>query len=441
MMRVLVVGGGAREHAVVRALHRDGVELYVVMKNRNPGIQRLCREVLIHTETDVDAVVQWAVDRVDMAFIGPEAPLEKGLADLLLQRGIEVVGPTRAAARIETSKAYMRELMESHRIPGRIAHAHCTNLEEVKNFLEVQGEQVVVKPIGLTGGKGARVYGEHLLSRDDILEYSRDIFENGMGGGELVIEEKLEGEEFTLQCFCDGKNIATMPLVQDHKRAYEGDTGPNTGGMGSYSMRDHRLPFITDQEHQRAVEIVQRTVTALAEEGNPYKGILYGQFMLTRDGPRVIEFNARFGDPEAMNVLSIMDSRFSDVCKAIVEGSLDSHRPSFRRLATVCKYVVPQGYGVKSMVDVEVGVDEKAIEQEGAMLFYASVNEREGRIFTTSSRTLAVVGMSQELGPAEEACEAALSHVNGEVFMRHDIGKQAAIQKKISHMKEVRKNG
>ncbi|MDG6220862.1 MAG: phosphoribosylamine--glycine ligase [Candidatus Thermoplasmatota archaeon] len=440
-MRVLVVGGGAREHAIAAALNKSKATLYAAMNNRNPGIQRLCEDVLFGPETDVDAVAGWAEGRVDMAFIGPEAPLEKGLADALISRGIGVVGPTKDAARIETSKAYMRKLMTEYDIPGQVVNAHCRSLEEAEAFLDDFGESVVVKPIGLCGGKGAKVFGEHLHNREDILEYARSIFSSGMGGGELVIEEKLVGEEFTLQCFSDGSHVAPMPLVQDHKRAYEGDKGPNTGGMGSYSMKNHSLPFITDQEYQQALAIVQRTVDAMAQDGSPYKGILYGQFILTKDGPKVIEFNARFGDPEAMNVLSIIDSSFLDVCIGMVEGGLKDKRPSFKHTSTVCKYVVPRGYGIKSEVGVEVEVDEKAIEMSGAKLFYASVNEKDGKIYTTSSRTLAVVGISPEIGTAEEVCETALSSIRGDVFMRHDIGKAASIQKKISNMRDLRGEG
>ncbi len=435
-MKVLVVGGGAREHAIAKALKRSGARIYSVMKNRNPGIYRISEEATILNENDISAVVSWAKGRVDLAFIGPEAPLEAGLVDALEDAGIPSVGPRKSAARIETSKEFMRNLMERNGIEGSLKYRVVENLEEGRKALEEIGD-FVIKPIGLTGGKGAKVFREHLQDEDEALLYLKKIFE-GYGGGKAVIEERLEGEEFTLQAFVDGKNIVPMPLVQDHKRAYEGDTGPNTGGMGSYSMENHMLPFVGKDEYERALAIMKKVVEAMDREENPYRGILYGQFMLTSSGPRIIEFNARFGDPEAMNVLSLLETPLTEISEQIVNGELKS--AEFMRKATVCKYVVPEGYGIKSKANVPVEVDEEAIKNEGAELFYASVNEKDGEIYTTTSRTLAVLGMDDNIEKAEEMAERALSHVKGEVFSRHDIGKKELIQKRIEHMEELRRN-
>ncbi len=435
-MRFLVVGGGAREHAIAKALKRGGARIYTVMKNRNPGIARISEEAIILQETDISAVVEWAKGRVDYAFIGPEAPLEVGLADALEEAGIPTIGPKKAAARIETSKEYMRSLMERNGIPGQVKYAVVETREDAEKALEEMPDHVI-KPIGLTGGKGAKVSGEHLNSIEEAMAYIDTIIE-GYGGGRAIIEEKLEGEEFTLQAFVDGKHLAPMPLVQDHKRAYEGDEGPNTGGMGSYSMQDHRLPFIRESEYEEALSIMKKVVGAMEKEGNPYRGILYGQFMLTKDGPKIIEFNARFGDPEAMNVLSLLKTPLPEVAATMVEGNLGD--VEFRRKATVVKYVVPEGYGVKSKVDVKVDVDESAINREGAEVFYASVNERDGAIYTTTSRTLAVLGMADTLEEAEALAERALSCVSGEVFSRHDIGKKETVERKVAHMESLRGN-
>ncbi len=435
-MRFLVVGGGAREHAIAKALKRGGARIYTVMKNRNPGIARISEEAVILQETDISSVVEWAKGRVDMAFIGPEAPLEVGLADALEEAGIPTIGPKKAAARIETSKEYMRSLMERHDLPGQVEHRVVDSREEAGNVLKDMTDYVI-KPVGLTGGKGAKVSGEHLNSMEEALAYIDTII-GGYGGGRAIIEEKLEGEEFTLQAFVDGRNLAPMPLVQDHKRAYEGDEGPNTGGMGSYSMQDHRLPFIGESDYEQALSIMKKVVEAMNEEGNPYRGILYGQFMLTKDGPKIIEFNARFGDPEAMNVLSLLKTPLTEVAAAMVDGTLGT--VEFRRKATVVKYVVPEGYGVKSKSDVKVDVDEAAINREGAEVFYASVNERDDGIYTTTSRTLAVLGMADSLEDAEALAEKALSYIDGEVFSRHDIGKKETVERKVAHMESLRGN-
>ncbi|MFP4546291.1 MAG: phosphoribosylamine--glycine ligase [Methanomassiliicoccales archaeon] len=358
--------------------------------------------------------------------------------DALESKGISCVGPTRAAARIETSKSFMRDLMDRHGIPGNLDFRVFEDFREAKEYVEAHPGQLAVKPIGLTGGKGVKIEGEHLHSKEEVISYIRDIFDKGIGGKGVVLEEKASGEEFTLQALCDGRTLVPMPVVQDHKRAWEGDQGPNTGGMGSYSMQDHSLPFMTVDEYSRAIDIMHRTVRAMADDGHPYVGILYGQFMLTRDGPRVIEYNARFGDPEAMNVLPILDSDFLELCGDMVDGDLVPARASFDKKATVCKYVVPQGYGAEPVADAPVQVDEGRIAQEGAHLFYASVDERDGQVYTTTSRSLAVVGVESSLEEAERACERGLSHVKGDVYIRHDIGKPSLLRKREEHMREIR---
>lgn len=439
-MKVLSIGGGAREHAINKALVKSDVELYTVMKNKNPGISELSKETLYEKETEVEKIVKWAKEKsIEWAIIGPEAPLGHGIVDQLEEVGIPSVGPTQKASQIEISKQYMRDLMFRHNLPGLIEYKVFDNVEDAEKFLLDFGRDVVVKPIGLTGGKGVKIMGEHLLSNEDVLEYCKEIVENEIGGSpSFIIEEKMVGEELTLQAFCDGTHLAPMPAVQDHKRAYEGDIGPNTGGMGSYSQEDGLLPFLTRKEYDNCVEIMQNIVNAMAEEKTPYKGILYGQFILTKEGPKVIECNARFGDPEAMNVLPLLTSNFADICKGIIEGNLDSKTVTFKNLATVCKYIVPMGYGVESLVGEKVDVDEKKIEKSGAELFYASVNKQNDDIFTTSSRSLAVVGIDDSIFDAEKIAEKALSHVKGNVFMRHDIGKKDLIEKRIKHMKELR---
>jgi phosphoribosylamine--glycine ligase len=439
-MKVLVVGGGGREHALAAALHRSGAELYSAMRNNNPGIARLAREVRLIKETDVAGVVDFAkAAAVDMAVMGPEAPLEVGLVDALQAEGIGCVGPTRAAARLETSKSFARELMQRHGVPGNLRFASFDDLGEAKRYVRDAGFELAIKPVGLTGGKGVKVQGEHLRTIQEADAYLEEIFGHGIGGGSVILEERAVGEEFTLQVFCDGRNVVPMPLVQDHKRAYEGDTGPNTGGMGSYSAEDHLLPFVRDEDRQAALDILRRTVEAMAREGHPYRGVLYGQFMLTRDGPRVIEFNARFGDPEAMNVMSILDTPFLDVCQGIVDGSLSSNI-SFARKATVCKYVVPAGYGTKPQAGQVIEVDEAAIAREGACAYYAMVDQEGGRVLTTTSRAVGVVGIDDSIQAAEEACERALKHVRGDaIFVRHDIGKAELVNRRVEHMAQLRK--
>jgi len=429
VVKILLVGSGGREHAMAEAITRGGdASLSAFMARRNPGIARLAKSVLLGKETDVKKVRDFAVkEGVDYAVVGPEAPLEAGVVDLLEESGVPCAGPTRAAARLETDKAFCRNLMAAHGIAGCPKYRVFHDTGEAVAFIEENEGDLAVKPIGLTGGKGVRVMGEQ-VDRKGAIEYVRSL------AGNVVLEERLIGEEFTLQAFVDGTRLVPAPLVQDHKRAYEGDEGPNTGGMGSYSMPDHRLPFVSGEDYQKAIRIMEDAVRALARDGFPFRGILYGQFMDTREGPRVVEFNARFGDPEAMNILPIMTTSLADVVCSIVEGSLSLARVGFAKKATVCKYVVPEGYpeAPRSGESITVG------NTEGARLFYANVGERDGSLATETSRTLAFVGIADTLEEAEGMAEGAASSVKGRVFHRRDIGTRDLLARRSAHMEAIR---
>jgi len=429
-MKILVVGGGGREHAIAAALSRTGdAEIYSVMSKKNPGIARLAKEVYLSTETNVAKIEDFAIKTgITHAFIGPEAPLEAGIVDSLSAKGIGCVGPTKAAARIETDKAYCRELMTHHNIAGNPSYRIFEDTADAISFVKDYDGDLAIKPIGLTGGKGVRIMGEQ-VNLDGAIQYIREL------EGKTVIEERLKGEEFTLQAFVDGFHIVPMPLVQDHKRAGEGDTGPNTGGMGAYSMPDHMLPFVSKKDHSAALSIMISTVSAMAKEGTPYKGILYGQFMNTSDGPKVIEFNARFGDPEAMNVLSILSSDLTDTVTRITEGTLSASKVTFEQKATVCKYLVPQGYPESPQTGKPLSLNYSG---KDAILYYANVEERGGNLFTLTSRTLAFVGKADTLAEAESIAEKAASGVEGIVRYRRDIGTQELLERRIDHMRELR---
>jgi phosphoribosylamine--glycine ligase len=428
-MNALVVGGGGREHAIAAALARNPkTRVFAVMAKENPGISRVAGTVFLHTETDAAGIVGIAKEcSIDYAVIGPEAPLEAGVVDALEAAGIPCIGPSRAAARIETDKAFCRELMHKNRIPGCPEYRVFHDEADAVAFIESRDGDLVVKPIGLTGGKGVRIMGEQ-VDRQGAIDYVRSL------KGIAVIEERLLGEEFTLQAFVDGNNLVPMPLVQDHKRAFEGDTGPNTGGMGSYTMPDHRMPFVTGADYTKALDIMQATVAALRREGHPYKGILYGQFMNTAQGPKVIEFNARFGDPEAMNVLSLLSSDLGEIACGIADGTLCSRDVCFSKQATVCKYLVPEGYPDTPRAGEPVTIGPHA----GALLYYANIGKRGDSLVTLTSRTLAFVGTGATLEEAEHHAEAAASSVRGKVRYRRDIGTRKLLESRIAHMRELR---
>jgi len=438
-MKVLVVGGGGREHAVVEALRRSGAEILAVMPNQNPGIRRASKDVLIGELTAIDRIASWAKGQgADLAVIGPELPLENGIADALEAAGFPTVGPSREASQLETNKEFTRELMRQHRIPGLPQFWAFDRMSAFEAFVNDSDVEFVIKPLGLTGGKGVRVWGDHFSTKAEALAYGREILEKQIGGtARFLVEEKLVGEEFSLQAFCDGRSLVPMPLAQDHKRAYEGDKGPNTGGMGSYSDADHLLPFVTRDDYERAFETMTKTVDAMFARDTPFKGILYGGFMATCDGPKLLEYNVRFADPESMNVLPILEGDFLDLCMRLADGNTPAN-VKFYRKATVCKYVVPMGYGSHPKAGEQLKVDEESIRRVGAKLYYASVEAKGGHLYTTTSRSLAVVGIAADLEAAESISEEALAFVAGSFYARRDIGKSEVVARKVERMQKIR---
>ncbi|RLF55950.1 MAG: phosphoribosylamine--glycine ligase, partial [Thermoplasmata archaeon] len=386
-------------------------------------------------------VAEYAKDKkIDLALIGPEAPLELGLVNEFKKQGIKACAPTKEAARIETDKEWMRNLLKKYNISGQLKFQTFTDAKKAKEFIDEMNAEVAIKPIGLTGGKGVQVSGDHFNGTNEAMKYVNEVINNKIGGSaKVLVEEKAIGEEFTVQAFSDGSHILTLPAVQDHKRLLPNDSGPNTGGMGSYSCSNGLLPFLCRKDYDQGVRILRQIIDALDKEGCPYIGPIYGQFMLTVDGAKIIEINARFGDPENMNVLPLLKTDFIEICNAMLKEELHEIKLDVEKKSTVCKYVVPEGYGVKSMVGEKIIVNENPIIDSGAKLFYASVDKKNSDIFTSSSRSLAVVGIADDLENAEKICEQALSHVKGNhIFIRHDIGTKDLIEKRIVHMNKLR---
>lgn len=436
-MNILIVGSGAREHAMAKAFAQSSTksQLFCVGNTLNPGILALTKDYCLNSVTDVAAIKKKAIDwSIDLAIIGPEAPLEQGLSDELNAIGLAVVGPKKSLARLETSKTFTRNLMERYDIPGSLVYQSFTSMDHVESFLKtLETAGYVIKANGLMGGKGVKLSGEHLNSITEALAFCEELIALGQT---FLIEEKLIGQEFTMLSFCDGVDCFPMPLVQDHKRAYENDTGPNTGGMGSYSDADHRLPFVSENEIHEAHLINQRVIQAIHEEcGERYQGILYGSFMVTAHGLRLIEYNARFGDPEALNVLSILDSDFVAICQALTEGSLNANLVKFKPLATVCKYAVPEGYPDEPSSNFIV--DASNIEDTNC-IYWAGVNEKNGLYYASGSRTVAVVGVAPTITEAEQIAESEICRIQGNVYHRSDIGKPEVIERRIQMMKQLK---
>jgi len=372
----------------------------------------------------------------DFVIIGPEEPLAEGIVDALEgELGIPCIGPTRTLARLESSKAFTRQLVSKYKIAGNPEYRVFENVRGIEAYLK-QLSDFVVKPDGLTGGKGVKISGCHLHSVGEAVEYCAALFKEGQPA--VLIEEKLDGEEFSLQSFCSGTQVKDMVVVQDHKRAGEGDTGPNTGGMGSYSDENLSLPFLLPEHLIIASGINKAVAKALfAETGKKYKGILYGGFMVTQKGIRLLEYNARFGDPETLNVLSLLKTDLVDICEAIIEETLENLSIVFERRATVCKYVVPNGYPEHPVKGQPIDLSHVPQQSENLKIYHAGVHQKEGQLFLSGSRAVGFVGVGKDLDEAEAIAEEAASAVRGPVNHRRDIGTYALIQQRVHHVRSL----
>jgi len=436
-MNVLLIGNSARAHALAEALTRSPqeVNLFSYLASRNPGVAGLSQKVEIGKYDDLAKVTQFAKDNnIDFAVIGPEAPLAAGVVDALEQVGIKSFGPNKELAQLETSKSFTRELMNKYNIPGNARFKTFTSKQGIKEFMVELDGQFVVKADGLHGGKGVKVVGDHLEGIEDGWEYAKQCIKED---GAVVIEEKFVGEEFSLQCITDGQTVLATPPAQDHKRAYINDQGPNTGGMGSYSDANHLLPFLTPEDVEAALEITKKMVQAIKEEtGQFYKGVMYGGFILTKEGVKLIEYNARFGDPEAQNVLPILKTDFGEVCQRVIAGTLQELTLEFANQATVCKYVVPEGYPDNPLKGEKI--DVSGVPANVKMYFAAVDQQADGSLIMSGSRAIAFVGVADTLAEAEKIAQQGVEAVRGKVFYREDIGTKDLIEKRVKHMVELR---
>jgi phosphoribosylamine--glycine ligase len=436
-MRFLVVGGGAREHAIAATLRKSEAEVFVVSANTNPGLERLAAGSVRADPTDPARVVEFArARRVHAAVIGPEAPLAAGVADALRAADVPTVGPDRAAARIESSKKFCREFLHRHGVGGQPRFVIPPSVDAVDPAIRDFGSPFVVKPSGLTAGKGVWVQGSDFTEPKEGAAYAKSIL---LQGGSVLLEEKLDGEEFSLMAFVTDSGLYPMPAVQDFKRALEGNRGGNTGGMGSYSQRDHLLPFLSPADRDRAWATLERTAQALRAEGLPYRGVLYGGFMLTARGPLLLEFNARFGDPEGINALTLYEEGdFEELLFGVATGRVDPNLVRFRLRATVVKYLVPPGYGDRPQPGGVVELDPVRIEADGVHVFYGSVEEvGPSAVRLTTSRGVALAGEASAIHEASARVEAALAHVKGSFYVRHDIGTKEDLARRTEHMRSI----
>lgn len=419
-MNVLVVGGGGREHAICEAVSRSSKLDKLYCAPGNAGIAELAECVQI-TPMEFDKLVRFAKNmNIDLTIVGMDDPLVGGIVDAFEAEGLRVFGPRKAAAILEGSKAFSKDLMKKYGIPTA-AYENFDNAEDALKYLETAKFPIVLKADGLALGKGVLI----CQTKEEAVEGVRSIMEDkkfGDAGNRMVIEEFMTGREVSVLSFVDGKTIKLMSSAQDHKRAGDGDTGLNTGGMGNFSPS----PFYTEEVDKFCWEhIYQKTVDAMREEGREFKGVIFFGLMLTEDGPKVLEYNARFGDPEAQVVLPRLKTDMIDVCEAVIDGTLDKIDLEFEDKAAVCVVLASDGYPVSYEKGKEITGLENFKNKDGYYCFHAgSKFDENGKIVTNGGRVLGITAKGDTLKEARKKAYEATEWVSFDnKYMRHDIGK------------------
>ena len=418
-MKVLVVGGGGREHAICWKLAQSPKVTELYCAPGNGGIAQVAQCVPIKA-TDVDEMVRWAKENaMDFVMVAPDDPLALGMVDALEAVGIPAFGPRANAAIIEASKAFSKELMKKYRIPTA-QYETFTDLDKALTYIRKQGAPIVVKADGLALGKGV-VVAATVEEAETAVREMMEAKKFGASGSTVVIEECMMGPEVTVLAFCDGVHLVPMLSSQDHKRAYDGNQGPNTGGMGAFCPSPKYTPEIAE----RCVkEIFQPTVNALKAENRPFKGIIYFGLMLTKDGPRVVEYNARFGDPETQPILSMLDTDLMDIFQACVDGTLDKIDIKWKSGAACCLVLASGGYPVSYKSGYPISGLMEA-ETLGATVFHAGTKKSDsGEILTAGGRVLGVTATAPSLEEAIDKAYAAVKPISfQDMHFRTDIGK------------------
>ena len=420
-MKVLVIGSGGREHALVWKIAQSPLVERVYCAPGNPGTARLAENVDIKVD-DLTGLLSFAKkEEIGLTVVGPELPLSLGIVDLFEEYGLRIFGARRNAALIEASKAFSKDLMKKYRVPTA-TYGVFTEVEPAVAFIQMVGAPIVVKADGLAAGKGviiAATVGEAVAAVTDML--SGNAF--GSAGSRVVIEEFLTGEEASFLAFTDGKNIIPLASAQDHKAVFDGDTGPNTGGMGAYSP----APVVNPAIHEKAMaEVMHPTVDGMAREGRPYRGVLYAGLMINGESVKTLEFNARFGDPECQPLLMRMKSDIVPILLAVAEGDLAGMEIEWHDKAAVCVVMASKGYpGDYRKGDEIFGLDE-AQRIEDLVVFHAGTALREGKIVTSGGRVLGVTALGDTVQEAIDRAYQGVAAITWEgVHFRKDIGRKA----------------
>jgi len=468
-MKILGIGSGAREHAIAKKLSESkySPKLYWISDIKNPGLYKLCKErggeLIVANILDAEKIGNIAENlRVDFVFVGPEEPNFYGIPDELERRRIPCIGANREVAIIEQSKAIMRRLQWEYDLPGKLLFKTFKNSEEafqvLKNYEDTLTwlQNVALKPARQAGGKGVKVIEDRQIylhnEKSKFKSYHVNWLENYMKSysdieDKILVEENVWGPEYTLQCFVDGKTLVPMPLVQDNKNAHDFDIGSETGGMGSISGPKMYLPFITQEEFERSLEIVKGIVNAIQEKsGKKYKGIVAGQMMITEiEGPTIIEMYSRLGDPEALNVLEMLKTDLIDICYAIIEERLSKIKVEFSEKCVVVKALAPKGYpDFRNLAkNHPVEIEEEKILEKNCKLFWGSAELRDGEIYTAGSRLLEILAEGNDMNECSNRINICMNYVRLKdgwgLFYRSDIGSKELLDKRAKIAERVRR--
>ena len=420
-MKILVIGSGGREHALVWKIAQSSLVTRLFCAPGNPGTASLAENVPLAVD-DLAGLLDFAVrEGIDLTVVGPELPLSLGLTDLFEEQGLKVFGARKNAALIEASKAFSKDLMKKYDVPTA-AYEVFTEVAPAVAFIDRTGIPIVIKADGLAAGKGVII----AQSRDEAVAAVTDMLSGnafGSAGSRVVIEEFLKGEEASFLAFTDGRNIVPLVSAQDHKAIYDGDRGPNTGGMGAYSP----APVVTPAIHEKAMaEVMRRTVDGMAAEGRTYRGVLYAGLMIDGDSVKTLEFNARFGDPECQPLLMKLKSDIVPVLRAVAEGDLGGIELEWHDEATVCVVMAAAGYpGDVRKGDVISGLDEAA-KVPDLVVFHAGTALKDGACVTSGGRVLGVTARGTTVKEAIDRAYEGVSRISWPgVHYRKDIGQKA----------------
>ncbi|WP_338554598.1 phosphoribosylamine--glycine ligase [Paenibacillus sp. KS-LC4] len=421
-MRILVVGGGGREHAIVWALKKSEKVRSIYCAPGNAGIAQLAECVPLAVN-QFDELVEFAKDAaIDLVFIGPDDPLADGIVDAFEAHQIPVYGPNKAAAEIEGSKIFMKNLLKKYNIPTA-KYETFTEFEAASAYLQAQQTPIVIKADGLAAGKGVTVAFTMEEAQQALKEAMLDkVF--GDAGNQIVIEEFLEGQEMSILAFVDGETVRAMVPAQDHKPIFDGDKGPNTGGMGTYTPLPHIDQAIIDES---IANIIIPTAKAMVSEGRPFRGVLFAGLMITKDGPKTIEFNARMGDPETQVVLPRLETDLVDIVLASLNGRLEQLDITWSDEAAVCVIMASEGYPASYPKGRVIEGLAKA-EAQGALVFHAGTAEKDGQFVTSGGRVLGVVGRGRDIAEARARAYDAVGVIHFEGMQsRSDIAAKALV--------------